>query len=481
MTIPGKTIAEKIFSAHSGTDAHAGDIVVADVDFVMGQDGTSPLAIRALENMGVEKVFDPAKVAVVMDHSSPSPLEGVSRAAHDDARVRQAAPGAKVYDVGCGVCHQLIPEQGHVVPGDLMVGCDSHTCTYGAVNVFSTGVGSTDGAAAMASGKLWFKVPETHARSRTPASCSRACSARTSSSYLAGQIGADGATYKALEFDGPGHRRAVGRRAHDDLQHGDRGGREGGPHARRRQDARVVRGPRRARARAGRAGRGRGLRRASSTIDASARRPADREAARGGQRLADRGGRGHADRAGLHRHVHERAPRGPRDRRGHPRGPQGASRRALHRRARVASRSCSTRSRPGYIQTLVEAGAALVTPGCGPCVGTHNGVPSDGENVISTANRNFKGRMGNSNAFIYLGSPATVAASRHRGHASPTRASTSGRGASDDGRSARRRSSTATTSTPTTSSPASTSSRATTWRPWRCTPWRSSTRTTTRR
>ena len=126
----------------------------------MGQDGTSPLAIRALERMGVDKVFDADKVAVVMDHSSPSPLEGVS-ALHTMMREFGKQTGATVYDVGEGVCHQLIPEKGHVVPGDLMVGCDSHTCTYGAINVFSTGVGSTDGAAAMASGKLWFKVPDT--------------------------------------------------------------------------------------------------------------------------------------------------------------------------------------------------------------------------------------------------------------------------------------------------------------------------------
>jgi len=197
----GKTIAEKIFSAHSGTDAHAGDIVVADVDFVMGQDGTSPLAIKALERMGVTEVFDPKKVAVVMDHSSPSPIEGVS-ALHTMMRDFGKRTGAKVYDVGCGVCHQLIPENGHVVPGDLMVGCDSHTCTYGALNVFSTGVGSTDGAAAMASGKLWFKVPETmkvtYAGELQPGVFSKDLVL-----YLAGQIGADGATYKAIEFDGP--------------------------------------------------------------------------------------------------------------------------------------------------------------------------------------------------------------------------------------------------------------------------------------
>ncbi|TLM76508.1 MAG: homoaconitate hydratase family protein, partial [Actinobacteria bacterium] len=201
VAIPGKTIAEKIFSTHSGTDARAGDIVVADVDFVMGQDGTSPLAIRALERMGVERVFDPAKVAVVMDHSSPSPLEGVS-ALHTQMREFGKRTGATVYDVGEGVCHQLIPEKGHVVAGDLMVGCDSHTCTYGALNVFSTGVGSTDGAAAMAAGKLWFKVPDS-VRVTYDGALQPGVFSKDLILHLAGQIGADGATYEALEFHGP--------------------------------------------------------------------------------------------------------------------------------------------------------------------------------------------------------------------------------------------------------------------------------------
>ena len=198
--IAGKTIAEKILSAHAGADAHAGDIVVADVDFVMGQDGTSPLAIRALQAMGVERVFDPGKVALVIDHSSPSPIEGVS-ALHTLMREFGKKTGAKVYDIGCGVCHQLIPENGHVVPGDLMVGCDSHTCTYGALNAFSTGVGSTDGAAAMASGKLWFKVPETIKVTFTGEAAPGVFS-KDLVLYLAGQIGAGGATYKALEIGG---------------------------------------------------------------------------------------------------------------------------------------------------------------------------------------------------------------------------------------------------------------------------------------
>jgi 3-isopropylmalate/(R)-2-methylmalate dehydratase large subunit len=160
IAIAGKTIAEKIFSAKSGTDAQAGDIVVANVDYVMSQDGTSALAIDAIASMGADAVFDREKVAMVMDHSCPSPLEGVS-AIHAKMRAFGARSGIRVYDWGEGVCHQLLPESGNVLAGDLVVGCDSHTCTYGALNAFSTGVGSTDGAAAMVAGKLWFKVPET--------------------------------------------------------------------------------------------------------------------------------------------------------------------------------------------------------------------------------------------------------------------------------------------------------------------------------
>ena len=153
----GKTIAEKILSMKSGTDAKSNDIVIADLDFVMGQDGTSPLAIQAFEEMGGHETFDSKRVAMVIDHSSPSPLEGVS-ALHKKMRDFADRYQVKLYDIGEGVCHQLVPERGHVAPGSLVIGADSHTCTYGAINAFSTGVGSTDLAAGIISGKLWFKV-----------------------------------------------------------------------------------------------------------------------------------------------------------------------------------------------------------------------------------------------------------------------------------------------------------------------------------
>jgi len=407
ITISGKTIAEKIFSAHSGTDARAGDIVVADVDFVMGQDGTSPLAIRALENMGADAVFDPAKVAVIMDHSSPSPLEGVS-ALHTMMREFGKKTGCHVYDVGEGVCHQLVPEKGHVVPGDLMVGCDSHTCTYGALNVFSTGVGSTDGAAAMAAGKLWFKVPETVKVTYTGELAAGVYS-KDLVLYLAGQIGADGATYEALEFHGPVidalsvearmtiSNMAIEVGAKAGLMQADdktlawfegRGEKTPAPVA---PDADAV--------------YVRKLTYDAGTIGPQVAKPhavdnvAPIEEVEGtpiAQGFIGTCTNGRLEDLAVAASILK-------GRRVHP---------DVRLIVAPASRQVLLDAiEAGYVQTLVEAGAALVTAGCGPCVGTHNGVPSDGENVISTANRNFKGRMGNSNAFIYLGSPATVAAS----------------------------------------------------------------------
>jgi 3-isopropylmalate/(R)-2-methylmalate dehydratase large subunit len=407
VAIPGKTIAEKVFSAHSGTDARAGDIVVADLDFVMGQDGTTPLAVRALENMGVDTVFDPDRVAVVMDHSSPSPLHGVSEL-HTIMREFGKKTGATVYDVGEGVCHQLIPEKGHVVPGDLMVGCDSHTCTYGALNVFSTGVGSTDGAAAMASGKLWFKVPET-VKVTYSGELPAGVYSKDLILALAGRIGADGATYQSIEFVGPVIQAlSVDGRMTISNMVIEVGAKAGLMSA----DAKTL---------AWYEGRGS---RTPAPVDADPDAVYARELTIDASALSPQIAKPHS--------VDNVSP--IEELLGTPicQGYLGTctngrledlaiaasvlAGRRVHPDVRFIVAPASRRIlleaiEAGYIQTLVRAGAALVTPGCGPCVGTHNGVPSDGENVISTANRNFKGRMGNGNAFIYLGSPATVAAS----------------------------------------------------------------------
>ncbi len=420
IAIPGKTMSEKMFSAHSGTDARAGDIVVANVDFVMGQDGTSPLAIRALERMGVQQVFDPAKVALVIDHSSPSPIEGVS-ALHTIMRDFGKRTGAKVYDIGEGVCHQLIPEQGHVVPGDLMVGCDSHTCTYGAVNVFSTGVGSTDGAAAMASGKLWFKVPET-VKVVFEGELQPGVYSKDLILYLAGQIGVDGATYQAIEFVGPAidalsveARMTISNMA---IEVGAKAGLMAA-------DAKTLAWfeGRSERAPAPVVSDDDAVYASEIVIDASAVGPqiAKPHAVDNVSPIEEVAG------TPIQQGVLGTCTNGRLEdlaiaaemlagRKVHPdvRFIVAPASRQVYLDAMAA----------GHIQTLVEAGAVVVTPGCGPCVGTHNGVPSDGENVISTANRNFKGRMGNSNAFIYLGSPATVVASVIEGKIADPRAHT---------------------------------------------------------
>ncbi len=175
----GKTIAEKILSTRSGRDVKANDIVVAELDFIMGQDGTSPLAIQAFQEMQARRVFDPARIAMVIDHSAPSPLEGVSEL-HQQMRSFAGEQGICFYDIGDGVCHQLLPEQGHV---------------------FSTGVGSTDLAAGLISGKLWFKVPETFKfvlNGQLPAGVY----SKDLILHLIGDVTADGATYMAAEYVG---------------------------------------------------------------------------------------------------------------------------------------------------------------------------------------------------------------------------------------------------------------------------------------
>jgi 3-isopropylmalate/(R)-2-methylmalate dehydratase large subunit len=414
--IAGKTISEKIFSARSGTDARAGDIVIADIDFAMSQDGTSALAIDAIASMGVgaETVFDPEKVAMVMDHSCPSPIEGVS-AIQAKMRAFGKKSGVRIYDWGCGVCHQVIPESGKVLCGDLVVGCDSHTCTYGALNIFSTGVGSTDGAAAMVSGKLWFKVPET-LRVIYKGTLPSGVYSKDLILYLAGLIGADGATYQAIEFSGPvidalsvdarmtisnmavelGAKAGLMRADEKTLAFFDERARRNGISLSRPlqpvdpdPDANYVN---------------------TIEIDVGVLEPqiAKPHAVDNVSPISEVAGlpvaegyigtctNGRLEDFAIASSILK-------GKKLHPdfRLVVAPASRDIYLDAMAA----------GYIQIFVEAGASVVTPGCGPCVGTHNGVPSDGENIISTANRNFKGRMGNSNAFVYLGSPATVAAS----------------------------------------------------------------------
>lgn len=407
----GKTIAEKILSSHSGKEAQAGDIVIADLDYMIGQDGTSGVAIDSFKKLGTKKIAHPEKAAIIIDHSSPSPNLGVS-AIHKKIREFAKAQGITLYDIGCGVCHQITPEQGHVVPGNLVIGADSHTCTYGAINAFSTGIGSTDLAAGWASGKLWFKVPETikvNFQGKLP----QGGYSKDLVLKLIGDIKSDGATYMALEIYG---------QAIDEMS----------------VDARFTI--------------------SNMAIECGAKAglmPADKKVLDWVKKHSKRNPKPVAadkdanyaktieiDVAKLEPQIakpHTVDNVVPISKLGKVPVQEGfigtctngrledfqiaakiLKGKKIHPTCRLILAPASKEVlldmiKDGTYQTLLEARAIAVTPGCGPCVGTHNGVPADGENVISTANRNFKGRMGNPNAFIYLGSPATVAASMLEG------------------------------------------------------------------
>ena len=196
------TIAEKIFARASGKgEAEAGDIVMADIDIAMMHDLTGPLAVESFEKIGTEKVWDSSKIVIPFDHQVPADSLD---SANNHILMRKFVKEQTIenfYDVKEGVCHQVLPEKGHVIPGTVIVGADSHTCTYGALGAFATGIGSTDMAMVLSTGQLWFKVPET-IRFNVEGKLKENTSAKDVILNIIGQVGADGATYKSCEFAG---------------------------------------------------------------------------------------------------------------------------------------------------------------------------------------------------------------------------------------------------------------------------------------
>ncbi len=403
----GQTIAEKILSAHAGIKAEPAKIVLAQVDFLMAQDGTAPLVIKAFENLRADKVANPSRVAFVIDHNSPSPNQGVS-ALHSLIRNFAACWGLHLFDIGEGICHVLVPEKGFVSCGHLVLGADSHTPTYGAVNAMACGVGSTDLAIALMTGCLWFKVPPT-INVVCHNSLPDGVFAKDLALALVKQLTAEGAIYRALEIRGQAIKELsmdsrfticnltteVGAKCGimeaDDTtlewlkQH----------HV---TEAIPV----------------------TADFDATYEKTIDIDAST----LVPQIARPHAvdnvcdidEVAGtpIQQAFIGTCTNG--------RLEDFAIAAKILKKQKVSPKVrliCTPGSRAilleclrrGYLEVLISAGACVTNPGCGPCVGTHQGIPSDGETVISTANRNFKGRMGNQNASIYLASPATVAAS----------------------------------------------------------------------
>ncbi|MDP3879147.1 MAG: 3-isopropylmalate dehydratase large subunit [Dehalococcoidales bacterium] len=407
----GKTLAEKILSSRSDTDALAGDIVVARLDVVFIQDTTGPLTLRQLKETKLTRIHNPQKTLLFLDHSAPSPARQLS---NDHIFLRSFAQetGAILSDVGEGICHQLVAES-HARPGDVIIGSDSHTVTGGALGAFATGMGSTDVAIGMALGKTWLRVPET-IRINVNHRFVRGVYAKDLILHLIGLIGADGATYKALEFGGEAittmsmsgrltiANMAIEAGAKVGLFPAD-GVTEEYLHSQ---------------------GRGEQYTALNPDPDATYESTIEIDAAK----LEPTVSKPHTvDNTALARELKgtridqvflgtctngrlediELAANMLKGQKRHPR-----TRLVI---APASKKVLLTAIEKGYITTLIEAGANIVPPGCAACLGVHQGVLGDGEACLSTANRNFKGRMGNPEAFVYLGSPATAAATAIRG------------------------------------------------------------------
>jgi 3-isopropylmalate/(R)-2-methylmalate dehydratase large subunit len=396
----GKTLAEKILSQESGS------IVIAGVDLVFAQDTTGPLTVRQFNSCGFERLADPKKTALFFDHAAPSPDISIS---NDHMLLRQFAQktGCLIYDVGGGVCHQIVAES-LAKPGDIIVGADSHTVTAGALGAFATGMGSSDVAIVFALGKTWLRVPES-IKIAVEGKFHAGVGGKDLTLHLIGKIGADGATYKALEFGGDGlgnitmsqrftvANMSVESGAKVGLFPADRITRDYLKAQGRGEQYKPVSAD-------NNANYERTIRIDLAALEPLVARPhsvdnvAPARELKGTKiqqvfigtctngRLEDIAIAANILK-GKKRHPETRLIVAP------------ASQRALLEAIKA-----------GYIQTLVEAGAIILPPGCGACLGLHQGVLASGESCLSTSNRNFRGRMGSPEAFIYLGSPATAAA-----------------------------------------------------------------------
>jgi 3-isopropylmalate/(R)-2-methylmalate dehydratase large subunit len=404
------TITEKIIAAHSGVDTvKPGDFVFANVDIALGNDITAPIAIKEFQDAGVRQVWDRTRVALVPDHFTP---------AKDIASAQQAkvlrdfahAQGLTHYwEIGeMGIEHALLPEQGVVGPGDLIIGADSHTCTYGALGAFASGVGSTDLAAAMAIGKVWLRVPES-IRFTFTGQRNKWVSGKDLILMTIGKIGVSGAMYKAMEFVGP---------VIESLPMEDRlsmcnmaieAGAKNGiipPDAITREyvAGRVERPP------------------VYYASDAGARyvQTFDWDVTSLGPVVACPNLPENVKPVGELKNVRLDQVVIGSCTNGRLSDLEIAARILKGRKVAKGLRCIVLPATPtierealrrGYLEIFMEAGAVVSTPTCGPCLGGHMGVLAEGEVALATTNRNFTGRMGHPKSFVYLSSPAVAAAS----------------------------------------------------------------------
>lgn len=403
------TISEKILSKASNSTAAADDFVIANIDCAMSHDGTSVLAVKAFNEMEVPGVWDPERIVIPFDHIVPASTETAANLQHSIRQWAHDQNISNLYDVGEGICHQVLPEKGFALPGRLIVGADSHSCTYGAFGAFATGVGATDMAEIFASGKLWFRVPHT-IRATVEGDIKNPVSAKDLTLHVIKNIGTDGATYKALEFYGS---------AIETLNISGR------------------------------------MTLCNMAIEMGAKTGIVPPDMKTDMFLKDRAVEAYtpvyADEDAnyieeLYFDVDDLPPQVAKPHsvdnvcdvdevlgikidqvfigsctNGRVEDLEAAARILKGYKVAVrtivipASRTVFIEAiKKGYISALVEAGAMIAPPGCGPCLGAHLGVLAEGEVCVSTSNRNFKGRMGKG-GLIYLASPQTAAASALKG------------------------------------------------------------------
>ena len=411
----GMTMTQKILAAHAGLpEVKPGELIEAKLDIVLGNDITTPVAINEFKKAGFDQVFDKDRVAIVLDHFVPNKD---IKAAQQSKQCREFACSHCVshfYDVGkMGIEHALLPEQGVVTAGDCIIGADSHTCTYGALGAFSTGVGSTDMAAGMATGKAWFKVPSAirfELKGQLPGNCSGKDVILT----IIGMIGVDGALYKSMEFTGEG----VASLSMDDrlcicnmaIEAGAKNGifpvdektkaylsgrserepvfYEADPDAEYEKTIEID------------------LSRIVPTVSCPHLPENTHPAAELSHIKIDQGVIGSCTNGRMEdMETAYRIMKGNKVAEG--------VRCIIIPATQQIMKECVER---GYVTAFIEAGAVVSTPTCGPCLGGYMGILAEGERCVATTNRNFVGRMGHVKSEVYLASPATAAQSALTGY-----------------------------------------------------------------
>ncbi len=404
--IRGKNLAEKILNDHTLEDVKANDFVICEVDICFAHDGTSQLAIEQIKKLGRESVAKPNKTILFMDHASPSPRRELSNT-HLLMRSFAKKMGIILHDVGCGVCHQIVSES-YAKPGDIIVGADSHTCTAGALGSFATGMGSTDIAIAMALGKTWFRVPETF-KIEVDGIFNNMVYAKDLMLFIIGKIGANGATYKSLEFSGNNIKRMeISERmtlANMAVEAGAKCG--------------LFSSDNKTKMYLHEHGREENFRDIHPDENATYERNIEIDVSKlapmvacpdtvDNVKIVNEVQGIKVDQVYIGTCTNGRIE----DLRIAAKIIKGEKK---HKNTRLIIVPSSPKTyleaiREGIIETFIEAGGVIMAPSCGPCVGVHQGILGNGETCLSTQNRNFKGRMGNPEGYIYLSSPATAAA-----------------------------------------------------------------------